>query len=424
LLYALGIWVDNKLQKFAKRQQSYFKSSFDLKQEITTLELPSNTTIFTADAVSMYTNIHTEAALTAITNYLNNNKELVAELLPYVPAQALTEALRLIMTHNVFRFGNTNWLQISGTAMGTPPAPPYATLFYAMHEEDILREFGDNLLLYRRFIDDVFGIWRDTPGEPDRFAAFTEYMNAFGLVWEVQARSQRVDFMDLTIKINDNRLTTALYEKAMNLYLYIPPHSAHPPGVLSGLIYGNVFRIQRLCSEELERLRLMKEFYQRLLVRGYKSTQIQPLFLKAKQNAILQKEPKGLERDTVFLHVPYHPNNPPSKKLQSIWKDQMIQPQYRQHLKTLTGVNRLVIAYSRPRNLGNLLSARNLNTHDGPPVSSYRIRNQARAIESSRDREIERSREREREREEEDKTNSSTPSPLTHNIFSCFQHRG
>jgi hypothetical protein len=32
LLYYLGIWVDDKLQKFAKRQRSYFKSSFDLKK--------------------------------------------------------------------------------------------------------------------------------------------------------------------------------------------------------------------------------------------------------------------------------------------------------------------------------------------------------------------------------------------------------
>jgi hypothetical protein len=383
LLYSLGIWVDDKLQKFAKRQQSYFKSSFDLKQELTTLELPANSTIFTADAVSMYTNINTETALQAITNYLHNNEGLVAELLLNVPAKALTEALRLIMTHNVFRFGNTHWLQISGTAMGTPPAPPYATLFYAIHEDNIIREFGDNLLLYRRFIDDVFGIWRYTPGEPDRFTEFINYMNAYGLVWEVQARSQRVDFMDLTITVSNNRLMTALYEKAMNLYLYIPPHSAHPPGVLFGLIYGNVFRIQRLCSEESERLRLTKEFYQRLLARGYKSTQIRPLFLKARQNAIQQKEPKQQDKGTVFLHIPYHPNNPSSQQVQSIWKEQMLQPRYRQHLQTLTGVNRLVIAYSRPRNLGNLLSARNLNTHDGPPVSSYRIRNQARAEESS-----------------------------------------
>jgi hypothetical protein len=382
LLYYLGIWVDDKLQKIAQRQKSYFKSSFELKEDITKMDIPPHATVFTADAVSMYTNIHTETALRVITAYLFENEAWVSELLFGLPILALTEALRLIMTNNVFRFGDTHWLQLSGTAMGTPPAPPYATLFFAIHEEAILKEFGDNLLVYRRYIDDIFGVWLDTPSDNHQFQLFTKKLSEFGLTWEVNTRSQQVDFMDLTITISANRIMTRLYEKAMNLYLYIPPHSAHPPGVLSGLVYGNIFRIQRLCSEEYDRLRLTKEFYQRLLVRGYKSSQISPLFLKAQLNATQCRQPKELGSNTAFLHVPYHPNNPPSHQLQNLWKEQMIHPRYRQHLQTLTGVNRLIIAYSRPRNLGNLLSARNLNTHDGPPVSSYRIRNQARAIES------------------------------------------
>jgi hypothetical protein len=53
------------------------------------------------------------------------------------------------MTNNVFRFGDTHLLQLSGMAMGTPP---YATLFFAIYEEIILQEFKENLLVYRRFL--------------------------------------------------------------------------------------------------------------------------------------------------------------------------------------------------------------------------------------------------------------------------------
>jgi hypothetical protein len=191
----------------------------------------------------------------------------------------------------------------------------------------------------------------------------------------VNSRSKKVDFMDLTIEIKDHRLTTTLYQKAMNLYLYIPPHSAHPPGVLTGLIYGSIFRIQRLCSEETDRNRLKKEFYQRLLVRGYKPDDIKPLFTKAEANASKNKQEVPNTRDQVFLHLPYHPNNPRSRNIQQIWRDHMVQPQQQQHIQHMIGTSRLTIAYSRPRNLGNLLSSRNLNTHNGPAVSSYRITN-------------------------------------------------
>jgi hypothetical protein len=169
LLYYLGIWVDDKLQKIAKR----FKSNFELKQEITAMELPPNATVFTADAVSMYTNIHTETELCIITRYLIKNEDMVSELLPGLPVLALTVALQLIRTDNVFRFGDTHWIQLLGTAMGTPPTPPYATLFFAIYEDTILKEFDDNLLLYRHFIDDVFGVWIERPDDNNQFQLFT-----------------------------------------------------------------------------------------------------------------------------------------------------------------------------------------------------------------------------------------------------------
>ena len=45
--------------------------------------------------------------------------------------------------------------------------------------------------------------------------------------------------MDMTISINNsNKIETTLLDKRLNLHLYIPPHSAHPPGLLPGIVYG------------------------------------------------------------------------------------------------------------------------------------------------------------------------------------------
>jgi hypothetical protein len=50
--------LDDKLQKVAQQQKSYFKSSFNLKIELVALqELPPNAGLFSADAIVMYTNI-------------------------------------------------------------------------------------------------------------------------------------------------------------------------------------------------------------------------------------------------------------------------------------------------------------------------------------------------------------------------------
>ena len=66
------------------------------------------------------------------------------------------------MQNNIMRFGDLYVKQKSGTVMGSPPAPDWANLFEGLHELEFLPRFQTNLQLYRRFIDDVFLVWRPT----------------------------------------------------------------------------------------------------------------------------------------------------------------------------------------------------------------------------------------------------------------------
>ena len=86
--------------------------------------------------------------------------------------------------------------------------------------------------------------------------------------------------MDMTVSIRKDRIVRSLYEKSKNLYLYIPPHSALPPGVLTGLVSGNILWIHSLCSKQDEIDLCMKQFYARLLVRGYQQNLLIPTFTK------------------------------------------------------------------------------------------------------------------------------------------------
>ena len=79
----------------------------------------------------------------------------------------------------------------------------------------------------RRFIDDVIGIWcpnRNPQLDAVDWNEFKQKMNAFpGLTWEFSEQSKTVDFMDMTITINNsNIMETTLFEKRLNLHLYIP----------------------------------------------------------------------------------------------------------------------------------------------------------------------------------------------------------
>ena len=61
--------------------------------------------------------------------------------------------------------------------------------------------------------------------------------------------------MDMTITINkSNKIETTLFEKKLNLHLYIPPHSAHPLGLLPGIVYSTLFQIFTLCSSDKDKV--------------------------------------------------------------------------------------------------------------------------------------------------------------------------
>ena len=138
LLYHLGVWVDIHLQKVATTQKTYLKISLQLKNELMRLQpLPPGARLFTADATSMYTNINTSMALIEIAQYIHQRENHFST----IPTDALAEALAIVMKNNVFRFGDTFWIQKTGTAMGTPPAPTYANLFFAIHENRILPKY-------------------------------------------------------------------------------------------------------------------------------------------------------------------------------------------------------------------------------------------------------------------------------------------
>ena len=119
-----------------------------------------------------------------------------------------------------------------GTAMRAPPAPPWATIFFGIHEEAVLVKFGDRIQLYRHFINDVLGIWPVDPNQAEdhrKWSAFTLLMqDYYGLEYIFEERPKTVNVMDMTISIREDWIVTSLYEKAMNLYLYIPLHSPIP----------------------------------------------------------------------------------------------------------------------------------------------------------------------------------------------------
>jgi len=199
LPHSLGQWVDLALQPVVTSQSTYFKDSFALKRKLNTLVISPNASLFTYDAVSMYTNIEINDCLERISTFLST-------IWDRIECAAVTSAMEIVMRNNRMRFGDLIFHQIRRVAMGMSPAPTIANLYIAIYEAThILPLLTSFLFFLKRFIDDGLGIWLHDP-DPDVDAAnwiiFKTLINAMGLRWTSTKLSKKVIFMDMPIKIS------------------------------------------------------------------------------------------------------------------------------------------------------------------------------------------------------------------------------
>ena len=82
--------------------------------------------------------------------------------------------------------------------------------------------FPSSLFFYVRFIDDGLAIWKhhsDPVIDARNLREFKKATNKSCLSWTFTDPIKQVDFRDLSIKIEGNRITTNLFEKSLDLHL-------------------------------------------------------------------------------------------------------------------------------------------------------------------------------------------------------------
>ncbi len=348
LLAIFSTWLDFKMKDLLPYVLSYTKNSESIIKDLQHLHLPEEALLFTADAKSMYTNIDSNTGITSIRDFITTN---ISQLPQDFPTDLFLQTLKIVMENNVFEFAGSYWLQLIGTAMGTPAACAYATISYGQHENSvILPNYAQQLLYYKRYIDDIFGIWLPPKhNHLTKWNEFKQHLNSWGsLEWAIEDPSRRTNFLDLDISIKGNFITTSTFQKAMNLYLYIPPLSAHPPSCFKGLIAGELRRYYLQNNTE-DFKEILTKFIGRLLDRGHNIEDISPLLLQAANN--LDRQPINRATDTgqstLYIHWTHHPKGPQRRDIRHIYNDT---------LKDILPYDRMQIALSRPKNLRDILT--------------------------------------------------------------------
>ena len=247
----------------------------------------------------------------------------------------------------------------------------------------LIPTYEHQLLLFLRFIDDMIGIWTGTEDEYEQFQNDT---NNFGiLTWEFEDLSSSVDFLDLTITIKNGAITTKTYQKSINLYQYIPPYFAHPKNMIKCILCSLLCTYYIQNTKTNDYLDIVMLLYQRHVARGWDRAIIKRHILDADQR-VREKEtekekeptpttlpinlptnlPTNTCTGTMYLHWVYHPNDIPRRRIQTIYDSccgEIIQEE--------VGIEKMIIAYSRPPNIKDVLTKAKLYQAPGKEASKY-----------------------------------------------------
>ena len=359
-------FCDYYLSRLIPNVQSYLKDSFTLLKDINEIEqLPRTAKLLTADAVSMYTNIDTNHGLLILSDFIHSH----ALSDPTFPTNTVIKLLTIVMKNNIFTFGDLYFLQKCGTAMGTIVAVKYATIYYASHENNtLIPKYQDQMLYYKRFIDDIFIIWL-----PGRYSWKDLQQDlSFGrMTWTVEQPKKEANFLDLTIMINNNNhIVHKTYEKPLNLHNYLPINSAHPPGTFKSLVVGFIRRYWLMNSNSKDYIKQITKFAERLNKRGYSMVFIQKAFTEA--STILQQKMKfrkvyirckqdeitnkNKNKKILFFKRTYHPKSLPNKTLQAT---------YSNTLDCINLFDKMIVCNKRPKNIRDVLMPSSLKHISG-----------------------------------------------------------
>jgi len=216
-------------------------------------------------------------------------------------------------------------------------------------------------------------------------------LNKFGLLrWTCEDPTNEVVYLDLVINLNNGKFKFKTFQKALNLYLYIPPHSAHPPGVQKSLIFGCIQKYWKQNSNIKDFVSIIRLFYHRLQARGYDEDILKQLFSEAASklpprntifapsHKIETTNEKEEKLEELYFKYIYHPKDISRLTLRSLYETTCETPSstsdgfknFKISNDVYMKIDKLKIAYRRDENLRDRLMSSRLLEVPGREVSS------------------------------------------------------
>lgn len=342
-------YIDSFLKPLANKHPSYIKDTYDFIDKIRNRRLDKKYILVTGDITALYTNMNIDRTISVIKDIFELNPN------PLRPDKELLKLLEIAMKNNDFAFCNKFFLQIFGTAMGKTFAPNCANIYLIDFDHKACNGFHITPEAFFRFLDDVFFLW---PGTVEDLKQYEQFLNSLipDIKITLNYSDTEVNFLDTTVFVhttdNNTTLQTKTYFKDTDTHQLLHHSSYHPTHTFKGIVKSQVLRFKRLSSFKSDYDQACHTLFNSLKNRGYNRRKLRKTKLDIWTNYRPRSDNTSNKRDILPIVIPY---SPLATKLVYEWKKLIGESPIFTNF-------RIISAFSRNKNLGELLAPRKITT--------------------------------------------------------------
>ena len=359
-----------KIESFLKDTKHTLQIVEDINEKIMKKEFTlDGVALVTLDVVSMYNNITEDLGMGAVKDFLESPDFEVGS----VSKNSILAALELCLKNNHFQFDKKIYKQISGIGTGLKLAPSYACLGIGKYEKIAFNSdqgLLKNILLWKRFIDDVIMLFGGTLEECKQLVEWLNSLMPGVIKFKFEFSFQKVEFLDLVIYKEDGLLKTDLFVKPTNKQIFMDFNTNHPAHCKVGIPYSQALRVVERCTSNENTEHHLQSLKSKLQDRNYPSELITKQFNKAKSKSrksliYQRRKEKSTEDDRIRLIFTHNQDNPPIYKWLREGKRLLARNE-----KAKSMGDKFQVGWKQPKNLQRIAGGERggSKSHQGPPL--------------------------------------------------------
>ena len=221
---------------------AHLRNSTDLINKLKSVDY-HNKKMASFDVKSLFTNVPVEGAMQAVTRALENVED---DELP-VPKEEYIQLVSLCVRFGAFTFGDEEYVQHRGLAMGSPLSAVMACLFMETVEADSYSRIIGRGSTWLRYVDDVIVIIPNNTNIDNKLRMLNKVNKDIQFTVE-EENNGKLPFLDTVVWRGDEGVKFSVYRKPTNKDDFIHYLSAHSDRTKSGVVIGFFLRAYRICS--------------------------------------------------------------------------------------------------------------------------------------------------------------------------------